>query len=266
MDLGALIGGMAMEGIAGAIEAGQNEKFNNKYRQGQQDWYRQAHADAAQNSMGQTGKAAGTGVQNALRSLSNSGEAVQASYRNNQLAGNMLSQPQQVMGAASKAAGRALSAQTDSTINLAKSVGLGGAGMAALADALAQGSSQTLNQMAQTAGAQTQSAIGAASEMYSKAPSILNQDLANRNSIYVDPYKVSYGQFNPNIDMLKTDPYAGLERSMTRVGTQLQQQPFMDHAQDRAMSNYQNMGVNAGQQGKYNDFLQFLMKNGGGPN
>jgi hypothetical protein len=249
--VGGVLAGLGMDilgGATGALGDAQNAVTNNLGKLATANLY---------NAAGRTGEATKSSFDNALNSLSNSAEARRASADNNNMAFRMLSQGQQSIDDVNRNAQRSMGSTIRQTGQVARDRGIGAGGLASVANQINDSTSQTLSQAGQQQTQSGMQATAGAGELSARSSQILNQDLANRNDIFVKPfYAQSSGIGNaavnsmPNIFSTLYDekaayqPMAGFSAALGRYGNRYGGRYFNDQSADDARGAY-NGGFNA---------------------
>jgi len=232
------LAGLALPGIGGVLSAVGDKIFgnsmNNAATQTSQQIYdatKKLNDLSGYNAAGFKGTAVKSDYANAAAGLQNSAEARNAANQQNQMAGRMLSSQQGAMDSTNRNAQLNSQSQTRNLTDVARNQGMGGGGIAAIADSIGRGADNTLLQAnQQNAQSSAQNAAGAAN-LFSNSSNILNADLANRNNIFVKPHEyqennlaqAGLNQFGPmamqNYDNAQAhNPLAGLAHSMGALG------------------------------------------------
>lgn len=206
------------------------------------------------NAAGQTGEQTRGGFLTAMNGLQNSAEAVQAANAQNRMAGRLLSQGQQTMNDISRNTQRSVAQNTRQMGAMARDRGMGAGSLAAVANQIQDNSNAALGQQGQQQAQVGMQAATQAADMLKQAPAILNQDLANRNDIYVKPYYAQSSGIGsaainamPNIfqtmaeDRAATQPMAGFSAALGNMGTQFGNMFFDPYQAKRTKAVYENM-------------------------
>lgn len=208
------------------------------------------------NAAGRVGKDVKPSFDLALGSLTNSAEARNAANAQTNLAGRTLSQAQNTMDSLAQNAQRTAGAQSRQAMDMARQQGVGSAGLASLKQGFGDVMNNTLGNLGAQQSQAAQAATQQAANMMANSSQILNQDLANRNDIYVKPfYAQSSGAGNTALggipgmsesiskDLVIDNPLSGLASGMGDMGVQFMNSAFTDQMAKRmkgAAGNWNN--------------------------
>lgn len=150
--------------------------------------------DTLSNAAGQIGQEARIGHEKAIGGLTNSAQAMAAANRLRSLGDKSLGAASSAADASRAASERGLSAALNNVKNVMSARGGPLAAVSRTASNMGQGAASSLMGAVSNSANQYNNALGLASRNTAQASGILNQDLANRNQIFVKPYETQTNQ------------------------------------------------------------------------
>ena len=186
---------------------------------------------AMYNPAGQTGANVGQTFQRKLDQLGQSGQAINTANRMRSLGGQGVSTALSQFGSSQTQAAQQAGALRRSLMSSLSGSGASPAAMAGVAGTLGQGVQQGATQALAQGQQAYGRAIGQAGQLTGQAQNVLDQNLALRNQIYVDPYKAQInqglmnlpGQFarsiSSSVEQARTNPLAGLAGGLGMWGS-----------------------------------------------